>query len=435
VSQKISGVKGMNDLLPGDLGGDMAPVETWQHVERTARELFARFGYGEIRTPMVEDTALFVRSVGEETDIVGKEMYTFEDKGGRSLSLRPEGTAPAVRAYIEHSVASKDPLTRWYYIGPMFRYERMKTGRYRQFFQIGAEAIGSREPAQDVELMDMVVQLLEALGLKEVSLNLNSLGDDACRPQYHQKLVEYLTSHRAELCEDCQRRLETNPMRVLDCKNEKCQSIVQAAPNILQFLCEGCKAHFGEVQRKLDALGVRYVVNPKIVRGLDYYTRTTFEFIAAHPALGTASTVGGGGRYDKLLKSLGGPDLPAVGFGLGLDRLTLLLKEGGQKYSAPPDVFIAVADEGSSDAAFALASKLRREGLKVEFDTRGGSLKSQMKRADKTKARFALVLGQTERESGKAQLKPMAGGDPIPVSLSEVAQAVRAASPAPASQG
>lgn len=433
MSQKISGVKGMNDLLPGELGGDMAPVETWQHVERTVRELFSRFGYGEIRTPMVEDTALFVRSVGEETDIVGKEMYTFEDKGGRSLSLRPEGTAPAVRAYIEHSVANQEPLTRWYYIGPMFRYERMKTGRYRQFFQIGAEAIGSREPAQDVELMDMVVQLLEALGLKEVSLNLNSLGDDACRPQYHQKLVEYLTSHRAELCEDCQRRLETNPMRVLDCKNEKCQAIVQAAPNILQFLCEPCKAHFGEVQRKLDALGVRYVVNPKIVRGLDYYTRTTFEFIAAHPALGTASTVGGGGRYDKLLKSLGGPDLPAVGFGLGLDRLTLLLKEGGQKYSMPPDVFIAVADEGSADAAFALASKLRREGLKVEFDTRGGSLKSQMKRADKTKARFALVLGQAERESGKAQLKPMAGGDPIPVSLTEVAQAIRAAPPTPTS--
>ncbi|MBN1205024.1 MAG: histidine--tRNA ligase [Myxococcaceae bacterium] len=427
MSQKIAGVKGMNDLLPGELGGEMAPVETWQHVERTARELFARFGYGEIRTPMVEDTALFVRSVGEETDIVGKEMYTFEDKAGRSLSLRPEGTAPAVRAYIEHSVANQEPLTRWYYIGPMFRYERMKTGRYRQFFQIGAEAIGSREAAQDVELMDMVVQLLEALGLKEVSLNLNSLGDDACRPVFQQKLVEHLTAHRAELCEDCQRRLESNPMRVLDCKNAKCQAVVQAAPDILQFLCEPCKAHFGDVRRKLDVLGVRYVINPRIVRGLDYYTRTTFEFIAAHPALGTASTVGGGGRYDKLLKSLGGPDLPAVGFGLGLDRLTLLLKEGGQKYAPPPDVFIAVADEGSADEAFKLASRLRREGLRVEFDTRGGSLKSQMKRADKTRARFALVLGQTERESGKGQLKPMAGGEPIPVALNEVAQTVRAA--------
>jgi len=427
VSQKINGVKGMNDLLPGELSGDMAPVETWQHVERTARELFSRFGYGEIRTPMVEDTALFVRSVGEETDIVGKEMYTFLDKGERSLSMRPEGTAPAARAYIEHSVLNQEPLTRWYYIGPMFRYERMKTGRYRQFFQIGAEAYGSKEAAQDVEVMDMVVQLLEQLGLKDVSLNINSLGDEACRPAYQQKLVEHLTAHREELCGDCQRRLETNPLRVLDCKNEKCQAIASAAPDVLRFLCEPCKAHFEDVKRKLDALGVRYVVNPRMVRGLDYYTRTTFEFIAAHPALGTASTVGGGGRYDKLVKSLGGPDVPAVGFGLGLDRLTLLLREGGQQYSAPPDVFIAVADEGSADEALKLASRLRREGLKVEFDTRGGSLKSQMKRADKTKARYTLVLGQTERESGKAQLKPMAGGEQIPVALSEVAQKVRAA--------
>ncbi|XXF81589.1 histidine--tRNA ligase [Myxococcaceae bacterium GXIMD 01537] len=416
----------MNDLLPGELGGDMAPVEIWQHVERTARELFSRFGFGEVRTPIVEDTALFVRTVGEETDIVGKEMYTFEDKGGRSLSLRPEGTAPAARAYIEHSVLNQEPLTRWYYIGPMFRYERMKTGRYRQFFQIGAEAFGSREAAQDVELMDLVVQLLEKLGLKEVSLNINSLGDDACRPQFQQKLVEYLQSHRAELCEDCQRRLESNPMRVLDCKNEKCQAIVKAAPSIHGFLCDPCRAHFEDVKRKLDALGIRYVVNPGIVRGLDYYTRTTFEFIAAHPALGTASTVGGGGRYDKLLKGLGGPDVPAVGFGLGLDRLTLLLKESGQSFSAPPDVFVAVADEGSQTDAFVLVSRLRREGLRVEVDTRGGSLKSQMKRADKTKARFALVVGEAERTSGKAQLKPMAGGDAIPVTLDAVAQAVRA---------
>ncbi|HEX8703873.1 MAG TPA: histidine--tRNA ligase [Myxococcaceae bacterium] len=417
----------MNDLLPGELSGDMAPVETWQFVERTARELFSQFGYGEIRTPMVEDTALFVRSVGEETDIVGKEMYTFEDKAGRSLSMRPEGTAPAARAFIEHSVLNQEPLTRWYYIGPMFRYERMKTGRYRQFFQIGAEAYGAKEAAQDVEVMDMVVQLLEKLGLKDVSLNVNSLGDEACRPAYQQKLVEHLTAHRAELCEDCQRRMEKNPLRVLDCKNEKCQAIAKAAPDVLQFLCEPCKAHFEDVKRKLDALGIRYVINPQMVRGLDYYTRTTFEFIAAHPALGTASTVGGGGRYDKLVKSLGGPDVPAVGFGLGLDRLTLLLREGGQQYSSPPDVFIAVADEGSADEALKLASRLRREGLKVEFDTRGGSLRSQMKRADKTKARFTLVLGQAERESGKAQLKPMAGGDQIPVALTEVAQAVRAA--------
>jgi histidyl-tRNA synthetase len=420
VSQKISGVKGMNDILPGE-------VEIWQFVERTARELFGRFGYGEVRTPMVEDTALFVRSVGEETDIVGKEMYTFEDKGGRSLSLRPEGTAPAARAYIEHSVMNQEPLTRWFYLGPMFRYERMKTGRYRQFHQIGAEAYGSREPAQDVELMDMVVQLLRKLGLTDVSLNINSLGDEACRPAYQAKLVEHLRGHAGELCADCQRRLEGNPLRVLDCKVVRCQQIAQAAPSILESLCEPCRAHFDEVQRKLTALDIRFQVNARIMRGLDYYTRTAFEFIASHPALGTASTVGGGGRYDKLVKSLGGSDVPAVGFGLGLDRLCLLLKESGQKFSQPAELFVAVADAGSSDAAFTLVSRLRREGLVVEFDTRGGSLKSQMKRADKTGARFTLVLGEAERESGQAQLKPMAGGEPIPVRLDEVARVVREA--------
>ena len=425
MSQKVSGVKGMNDILPGD-------VEVWQHVERTAREIFSRFGYGEVRTPMVEDTALFVRSVGETTDIVGKEMYTFEDKGGRSLSLRPEGTAPAARAYIEHSISNQEPVTRWFYMGPMFRYERMKTGRYRQFHQIGAEGYGSKEPAQDVEMMDMVVQLLQKLGLTDVSLNINSLGDDVCRPGYQSRLVEHLRAHSSELCADCQVRLEKNPLRVLDCKNERCQQIANAAPNITESLCEPCRAHFAEVQRKLDVLGIKYVVNSRIMRGLDYYTRTTFEFIASHPALGTASTVGGGGRYDKLVKSLGGPDVPAVGFGLGLDRLCLLLKESGQQFTPPVDLFIAAADEGSADVAFGLVSRMRREGLRVEFDTRGGSLKSQMKRADKTGARFTLVLGQNERESGQAQLKPMAGGDPISVRLEDLASAVRAALARPA---
>ncbi|RKH61402.1 histidine--tRNA ligase [Corallococcus interemptor] len=424
MSQKINGVKGMNDLLPGE-------IEVWQFVESTARTLFGRFGYGEVRTPMVEDTALFVRSVGEETDIVGKEMYTFEDKGGRSLSLRPEGTAPAARAYIEHSVNNQEPVSRWFYTGPMFRYERMQTGRYRQFYQIGAEAYGAKEPAQDAELMDMVVQFLEALGLQEVTLNINSLGDENCRPAYHAKLVDYLKSHREELCGDCQQRLERNPLRVLDCKNEKCQAVAAAGPNVLEFLCEPCRTHFTDLQRKLGALGVRYVVNHRLVRGLDYYTRTVFEFIAAHPALRTASTVGGGGRYDKMMKGLGGPDVPAVGFAMGLDRLVLLLKESGKTFIQRPDLFIAV-DETSHDEGLKLASRLRREGLKVDFDTRGGSLKSQMKRADKSGARFTLVLGEQERTSGQAKLKPMAGGDSVPVALDNVAATVRAQPEAPA---
>ncbi len=425
MSQKINGVKGMNDLLPGD-------IEVWQFVESTARTLFGRFGYGEVRTPMVEDTALFVRSVGEETDIVGKEMYTFEDKGGRSLSLRPEGTAPAARAYIEHSVNNQEPVTRWFYTGPMFRYERMKTGRYRQFYQIGAEAYGAKEAAQDVELMDMVVQFLEALGLQDVTLNINSLGDDNCRPAYHAKLVEYLKAHRDELCADCQQRLERNPLRVLDCKNEKCQAVAAAGPNVQEFLCEPCRAHFSDLQRKLGVLGIRYAVNHRLVRGLDYYTRTVFEFIAADPALGTASTVCGGGRYDKMMKGLGGPDVPAVGFAMGLDRLVLLLKSAGKSFTQRPDLFIAVADEGSQDEGLKLASRLRREGLKVDFDTRGGSLKSQMKRADKSGARFTLVLGEQERTTGQAKLKPMAGGEPIPVALDSVTATVRAQPEAPA---
>jgi histidyl-tRNA synthetase len=424
VSQKISGVKGMNDLLPGE-------IEIWQHVEGLARELFGRFGYGEVRTPMVEDTALFVRSVGEETDIVGKEMYTFLDKAERSLSLRPEGTAPAARAYIEHHISNQEPVTRWFYMGPMFRYERMKTGRYRQFYQIGAEGYGSKEAAQDAEMMDMVVQFLHALELKDVSLNLNSLGDEQCRPAYHAKLVEYLKAHREQLCGDCQRRMETNPLRVLDCKNEQCQAVAAAGPNVLEFLCEPCRAHFDDLQRKLTALGIKYVVNPRMVRGLDYYTRTVFEFIAAHPALGTASTVGGGGRYDKMMKGLGGPDVPAVGFAMGLDRLVLLLKESGRKYSHAPDLFVAVADKGSQDAALSLASRLRREGLRVSYDTRGGSLGSQMKQADKSGARFTLVLGEAERTSGQAKLKPMAGGEPIPVALDAVVSTIRAQPAAP----
>jgi histidyl-tRNA synthetase len=410
VSQRIGGVKGMNDLLPGE-------IEIWQHVERLARRAFHAFGYQEIRTPIVEDTALFVRSVGEATDIVGKEMYTFEDKGGRSLSLRPEGTAPAARAYVEHALVQKEPVTRWFYIGPMFRYERMKTGRYRQFWQIGAEAFGAREPAQDVELMDLVRQFLEALPLSGVMLNVNSLGDDRCRPEYQKQLVAYFESKRDALCADCTERLARNPLRILDCKNPSCQAIAQGAPSVLEFLCEPCRAHFDEVKRQLQLLGIRFEVNPRMVRGLDYYTRTAFEFIAEHPALGTASAVGGGGRYDRLVRELGGPDVPAVGFALGVDRLVLLLRESGRRFEAPPDLFVAVAEEAARDEALKLVSALRREGFAVETDPRGGSLKSQMKRADRSQARYALVLGGDEVSSGQALLKPMAGGEPVPVTL------------------
>ena len=417
MSQKFAGPKGMNDLLPGE-------IEVWQHIERSARALLGTYGYSEIRTPMVEDTALFVRSVGEQTDMVGKEMYTFEDKGGRSLSLRPEGTAPAARAYIEHAILNQEPLTRWFYLGPMFRYERMKTGRYRQFWQLGVEAYGAKEPAQDVELMEMVVHLLNKLGLTGVSLNINSLGDDACRPTYLTALVTHFTARKAELCPDCQIRLEKNPLRILDCKNERCQAIAQQAPSVLDSLCEPCRAHFAEVRRLLELLGVPYQVNSRIVRGLDYYTRTAFELIASDPILGTAGAVGGGGRYDKLVRAIGGPEVPAVGFALGLDRLALLVGQGAPVARAQPDLFLVGVDPSALDEVLKLATLLRHQGRWVELDTRGGSVKSQMKRADKSGARYALVLGETELASQRAELKPLAGGPAIPVALAELGAAL-----------
>jgi histidyl-tRNA synthetase len=417
VSQKIAGVKGMNDLLPPE-------ISRWQRVESAARSVFARYGYSEMRTPVLEDTALFVRGVGEATEIVGKEMYTFQDKGGRSLSLRPEGTAPAARAYIEHAVYTREPVTHWFYMGPMFRYERMKTGRFRQFWQIGAEAYGSKEPTQDVELMEMVVQLLAALDVKDVSLQINSLGDDNCRPAYQRALVDYLKGRQSELCEECQERIRRNPLRVLDCKNERCREIAAAAPSIVDFLCEPCRVHFAEVRRELELLGLRHSVASRMVRGLDYYTRTAFEFVAHHPSLGTATEVGGGGRYDKLLGSLGGPDIPAVGFALGMDRLCLLLSDRELDLRTA-DLFVAYLDEPSRDEALKLISSLRKQGFWVEFDPRGGSLKSQMKRADKSSARFALVLGENELARQSVELKPLRGGQPRTVSLNQIAEALK----------
>lgn len=419
MSQRVGGVKGMNDLLPPD-------IATWHFLEARARETFRRFGYQEIRTPILEDTALFIRSVGETTDIVGKEMYTFQDRAGRSLSLRPENTAPAVRAYIEHAIHVREPTTRWYYVGPMFRYERMKTGRYRQFWQMGGEAYGSAEPAQDAELIDLGLQFFDALGLSGVRLELNSLGDGTCRPAYLESLKSYLLLHKAELCPECQERVERNPLRVLDCKNPTCQAIVGAAPRITDALCQPCRDHFEALQRKLDAIHAPYTLNPRMVRGLDYYTRTAFEFLADAPALGTATALGGGGRYDTLVKELGGPDVPAVGWAMGMDRICLLLAESGKREEGTADLFVAVADAVAQDHAFRLVSELRRKGHAVDFDPRGGSLKSQMKRADKSGARFALVLGERELASGQGELKPLTGGDIIRVRLDAVAAALAA---------
>ena len=331
-----------------------------------------------------------------------------------------------MRAYIEHAVNVREPITRWYYLGPMFRYERMKTGRYRQFWQMGAEAYGSAEPAQDAEVIDLGLQFLEAAGLSRIRLELNSLGDGNCRPAYLEALRGYLRAHQTELCSECQERIERNPLRVLDCKNPKCQEIVAGAPQISQALCQPCREHFLALQRKLDAIHAPYTLNPRMVRGLDYYTRTAFEFVSDAAALGTATAVGGGGRYYKLVQELGGPEIPSVGWAMGIDRLCLLLSETKKHVEPAAELFVAVADAAAQDYGFRLVSELRRKGHAVDFDPRGGSLKSQMKRADKSGARFALVLGERELASGEADLKPLAGGEPVHVRLDAVAAVLAA---------
>ncbi|MBX7116462.1 MAG: histidine--tRNA ligase [Myxococcaceae bacterium] len=400
MSQKYAAVKGMNDLLPPD-------IAVWQHVERTARKTLLRYGFHEIRTPIVEDTALFVRSVGEGTDIVGKEMYTFDDKGGRSITLRPEGTASAARAYIEHAMHQKEAVTRWFYMGPMFRYERMKTGRYRQFYQLGVEAYGVAEPAQDVEVMECVMHWLQELGLKDVKLQVNSLGDETCRPAFAARVKEYFEAHREQLSPDALETLSKNPLRLFDSKEEALKPLIAKAPILFDSLDDASRNHFTEVTRQLSMLGVPYELNPRLVRGLDYYTRTVFEFIAADPVLGTASAVGGGGRYDNLISELGGPKTPAVGFAMGLDRLALLLNGRSDALQHRPDLFLVSVDAAAHDEVMRLARSLRHQGLAVEFDARAGSVKSQMKRADKSRAMYALVLGEKELAEQKGNLKPM----------------------------
>jgi histidyl-tRNA synthetase len=403
MSQKFAAVKGMNDLLPPQ-------IEIWQLLERTAREVFGTWGYSEIRTPIVEDTALFVRSVGEVTDIVSKEMYTFEDKGGRSITMRPENTAPAVRAYIEHGFAQQ-PVTRWYYLGPMFRYERMKTGRYRQFYQLGAEAYGSADASQDVENIALAWHYLKAVGVQHVTLHLNTLGDATDRPRYLEALKAHFAPHVGTFNEIAKETFERNTMRLLDTKDEALKPLVESAPSLSDFVGEAAKKHFDEVKALLTAIGIPFVIDPKLVRGLDYYTRTTFEFIYEPPAgdnaLGTAGTVCGGGRYDNLVHELGGPEKPAVGFAMGLDRLVLLLEALGKQPERRPLLFVATMEGELKVHAVKLVTDLRARGLFVDFDPRGGKIKRQIERASAVKARHFFVYGQAEHEARSIKIKNM----------------------------
>lgn len=404
----IAGIKGMNDILPGD-------VETWQFLEQKARDVFQVYGFSEIRVPVVEKTELFCRSIGETTDIVEKEMYTFEDKSGNSLTLRPEGTAPVMRSFIQNKLYNLDSVNKLYYFGPMFRYERPQKGRYRQFHQIGAEVLGVDDPKVDAQLLAMLLHYFEAVGIADVELQINSLGCPECRPAYREALVDFLADRVEALCADCQRRYQANPLRTLDCKVPGCKESTHEAPSVLEHLCTGCGEHFDSVQSHLKGLRLPYAVNERMVRGLDYYTKTTFELVTDR--LGAQSAVAAGGRYDGLIKDLGGPAIPGIGFAMGVERLVLL--KGEDRIAARgPELFIAALGKEAASRAFVLMSELQRKGFCVEMDYQGKSLKSQMRRADKLKARFALILGEEELEKNSAPVRDMAGGEQDEVALS-----------------
>ncbi|HET9599500.1 MAG TPA: histidine--tRNA ligase [Anaeromyxobacteraceae bacterium] len=408
---KISGVKGMNDLLPAEIG-------RWQEMERVAREIFALYGYREVRTPAVEPAALFARGVGEATDIVQKEMYEWQDKGEERLALRPEATAGLVRAYIEHG-CHVEGIQKWFLMGPMFRRERPQKGRYRQFHQIDCECFGVSEPTIDVEQIAMLDEFLARMGVR-ARLKVNSVGDPACRPAYLADLRAWLGARKDRLCADCNERIDRNPLRVLDCKVPSCQPVLADAPRLVDRLCDPCRAHFAAVKAGLEALGVAYEVDPRLVRGLDYYVRTAFEFTS--DALGSQSAVAGGGRYDGLVETLGGQPTPGIGFALGQERLALILEATGRPVPEErPVVFLVSADEAGAREALVRAAALRRAGVACELDPRGGKLARQFKQAERVRARYALVLGSNEVASGQAKLKDMETREETPVALGDLA--------------
>jgi histidyl-tRNA synthetase len=391
-------VRGFKDILPAD-------TALWQHVEALARELLEDFGFYELRIPLLEQTELFSRSIGAGTDIVEKEMYTFTDRGGASLTLRPEATASVVRAYVQHRLYAKDPVWKLYTIGPMFRRERPQKGRYRQFYQINAEVFGVDDPRTDAELILLLMRFMGRLELPDITLQINSLGCPECRPRFKNALESFLTSHSGQLCSDCLRRQDQNPLRLFDCKVPSCKETMQDAPSVLDHLCETCRAHFGSVKESLEGFQVPYQINHGLVRGLDYYTRTTFEVLAE--SLGAQDAVAGGGRYDGLVKALGGPEQPGVGFAIGLDRLIELLAGRAQVFEKRPHVFIAAIGKRAQSVGFQWLQDLRLQRVRAEIDFENRSLKSQMRRADKLEASYVLIVGDRELDDGIAVLRNM----------------------------
>ncbi|MCX7913704.1 MAG: histidine--tRNA ligase [Thermodesulfovibrionales bacterium] len=390
--------KGVHDIFSPD-------IHIWQRIELSAQELFKVYGYTEIRTPIIEYTEVFTRSIGEDTDIVEKEMYTFYDKAGRSISLRPEGTASVVRCYVEHSLYTLPSPQKFFYMGPMFRYERPQKGRFRQFYQIGVEAFGESHPAIDAEIISMLYNFLKKINLNDVNFELNSIGCQKCRTIYRETLLSSFMKNLDNFCPDCQRRYHLNPLRILDCKVDRCIEARQEAPSIIDFLCEDCKKHHEEVIERLSYLQIPYVINPNLVRGLDYYTKTVFEATTSN--LGAQRAVAAGGRYDRLVEEFGGPPTPAIGFAIGMERLITLLKEVLDITINLPDLYIATIGEKSEKEGFQLAEILREKGLRVEIHYGGGSLRSQLRRADRLGARFVLILGEDELKTGMIKWKDL----------------------------
>ena len=409
-------IRGFKDILPGE-------VELWQAVESIARQLLEDFGFREIRIPIMERTELFARSIGQDTDIVEKEMYTFPDRKGDLITLRPEATASIVRAYIQHRMYAVDPVQKLYTIGPMFRRERPQKGRYRQFYQINAEIFGVQSGLVDVQLIVLLVALFSRLQVSDVKAHINSLGCPKCRPKFKAALSKFLEAVSDQLCADCNRRKDRNPLRVLDCKVPSCREALTEAPSIIDYLCSECKEDFDEVQNMLAKLAVPFVVDKNLVRGLDYYARTTFEIQTE--SLGAQNAIAGGGRYDGLVSELGGPDIPATGFAIGFDRLAELTGlDTGALYKMP-DIFVAALGEKSRLLAFEWICAFGKEGIRAELDFGGKSLKSQMKRADRLEADYVLIVGDDELEKGEAILRNMQTKDQVPVPFDGLVETIK----------
>jgi len=403
--------RGTRDILPGE-------TAKWEYVEDKFRQTCALYDYRELRTPTFEHTELFTRNLGETTDVVSKEMYTFETRGGKSLTLRPEGTAPAVRAYVQNNLGAALPTTKCYYIGRIFRYERPQAGRYREHTQLGIEAFGSAEPAMDAEIISLAVGFFQSIGIKDFELKLNSIGCHECRPRYREALKAYASARLDQLCETCRSRYEMNPMRMLDCKIAECKSALADAPRIVDYLGDECLDHFRSVQEYLKSLDIEYSIDPNLVRGFDYYTKTAFEFVSGE--LGAQNAIGGGGRYDNMIEEIGGQATPAMGFGLGLDRLMLTLEGLGVELPVRGgiDVFVAALGDAARKEAVRLLSELRRAGISGDMDYTGRGLKAQMKLADKLGARRVVILGDDEIASRTATVRDMETSDQSSVSLS-----------------